>query len=221
MRHSANGEAGALIGARESIPARTEDGHHAKGGSHPTSIGPVAGMVVAVAIAGSHPTRAATGRIRVVAIDPDPAAPDQFVVRLNPDRTAVGTGPRLNDHGGRRRRRRAELDADVNGRGFTCSGKGHDHGGNRHQGQTKRSDFHIEELDLRRIALLQTFCLDYRYETGWKSGYLALSFCLQSPADFPSPARSNASAARAMACGVIFGSSKRRASVAKLRAASA
>jgi len=197
------------------------DSRHAKGGGHQTSMGPVAGIIVAVAIAGRHPVRAATGRIRVVAVDPDPAAPNQFVVRLDPNCAAGGPGPRLNDYGGRRRRGRAELDADVNCRGFTCSGKGHDHGGNRCQGQTKRSDFHNGGLDSCRAAPLQTFCLDYRYETGWKSGYLTLSFCRQSPDDLPSPARSNASAARDMACGVIFGSSNRRASVAKLRAASA
>ena len=101
----------------------------------------MAGVIIAVTIAGAYPEAAAAGRIRVIAGNPDPASADPFMMPGNPDRAAIRAGPWMLDHDGRGRR--ANLNADALGGSLGGTNEGHGNGEKRQECQTKTSNFHM------------------------------------------------------------------------------
>ena len=72
-------------------------------------VSPVAGIVIAIAITGGRPVSVATRRIGVVSSDPNPPALDPLMMAGYPNCAAIGRGPPVFHHNGRRRR----ADADA------------------------------------------------------------------------------------------------------------
>jgi hypothetical protein len=104
----------------------------------------MAGVIIAVTVAGRHPDGARVRRISVITANPDPCPVYPFMMTADPDGGAIGTRPgMLHDN---RRRRNTDLDAHIDSRGFARACKGHDAGYKCQRSQTKRS-FHNLDLD--------------------------------------------------------------------------
>jgi len=74
---------------------------------------PVPGIIITAGVAGSDPVIATVRRIGVIATNPDPAAPNPFMMAGYPDGCAVRTRPGTFDN--ERGRRSAHANGDIGG----------------------------------------------------------------------------------------------------------